>query len=90
MGMTTPWMDLVASLVPNSEAKIIPHARHFAMIEAAPAVIDQIQAFATHIGILSGGSGSLRLALCYHRFGRDPDIRRSAGEIRLQRWSVRP
>jgi pimeloyl-ACP methyl ester carboxylesterase len=47
-GMTTPWMDLVASLVPNSEAKIIPHAGHFAMIEAAPAVSDQIQAFATH------------------------------------------
>jgi pimeloyl-ACP methyl ester carboxylesterase len=58
-GMTTPWMDLVASLVPNSEAKIIPHAGHFAMIEAAPAVSDQIQAFATHIGILSGG-----LAVC--------------------------
>ena len=30
------------------------HAGHFAMIEAAPAVSDQTQAFATHIGILNG------------------------------------
>jgi pimeloyl-ACP methyl ester carboxylesterase len=34
-GMTAPWMDLVASLVQKSEAKIIPGAGHFAMIEAA-------------------------------------------------------
>jgi pimeloyl-ACP methyl ester carboxylesterase len=48
-GMTTPWMDLVASLVQKSEAKIIPGAGHFAMIEAAPAVNDEIQTFATHL-----------------------------------------
>ena len=48
-GMTTPWMDLVASLVQNSEAKIIPGAGHFAMIEAAPAVNDEIWAFAAHL-----------------------------------------
>ena len=48
-GMTTPWMDLVASLVQNSEAKIIPGAGHFAMIEAAPAVNDEIRAFAAHL-----------------------------------------
>jgi pimeloyl-ACP methyl ester carboxylesterase len=47
--MTTPWMDLVASLVQKSEAKIIPGAGHFAMIEAAPAVNDEIQTFATHL-----------------------------------------
>jgi pimeloyl-ACP methyl ester carboxylesterase len=48
-GMTTPWMDLVASLVQKSEAKIIPGAGHFAMIEAAPAVNHEIQTFATHL-----------------------------------------
>jgi|SRR5262245_10292233 len=48
-GMTTPWMDLVASLVQKSEAKIIPGAGHFTMIEAAPAVNDEIQTFATHL-----------------------------------------
>jgi hypothetical protein len=32
-------MDLVASLVPNSEAKIIPHAGHFAMIERRPPLV---------------------------------------------------
>ena len=48
-GMTTPWMDLVASSVPKSEAKIIPGAGHFAMIEARPAVNDAIQTFATKL-----------------------------------------
>jgi pimeloyl-ACP methyl ester carboxylesterase len=48
-GMTTPWMDLVASLVQKSQAKIIPGAGHFAMIEAAPAVNEEIQTFATHL-----------------------------------------
>jgi len=48
-GMTTPWMDLVASLVQKSEARIIPGAGHFAMIEAAPAVNHEIQTFATHL-----------------------------------------
>jgi pimeloyl-ACP methyl ester carboxylesterase len=48
-GMTTPWMDLVASSVPKSEAKIISGAGHFAMIEAGPAVNDAIQTFATKL-----------------------------------------
>jgi pimeloyl-ACP methyl ester carboxylesterase len=48
-GMTTPWMDLVASSVQKSEAKIIPGAGHFAMIEAAPAVNDAIHTFATKL-----------------------------------------
>jgi pimeloyl-ACP methyl ester carboxylesterase len=48
-GMTTPWMDLVASLVQKSEAKIIPGAGHFPMIEAAPAVNHEIRTFATHL-----------------------------------------
>jgi pimeloyl-ACP methyl ester carboxylesterase len=48
-GMTTPWMDLVASSVQKAEAKIIPGAGHFAMIEAAPAVNDAIHTFATKL-----------------------------------------
>ena len=48
-GMTTPWMDLVASLVQKSEAKIIPGAGHFAMIEAASAVNHEILTFATQL-----------------------------------------
>jgi pimeloyl-ACP methyl ester carboxylesterase len=48
-GMTTPWMDLVGSSVQKSEAKIIPGAGHFAMIEAAPAVNDAIHTFATKL-----------------------------------------
>ena len=47
--MSTRWMDLVAGLVPKSEAKIIPGAGHFAMIEAAPAVNDEIQTFAKRL-----------------------------------------
>jgi pimeloyl-ACP methyl ester carboxylesterase len=46
-GMTTPWMDAVASLVPKSQAKIISGPGHFTMIEAAPAVTDEVQKFAT-------------------------------------------
>jgi pimeloyl-ACP methyl ester carboxylesterase len=45
-GMTTPWMDAVASLVPKSQAKVISGPGHFAMIEAAQAVTDEIQKFA--------------------------------------------
>jgi pimeloyl-ACP methyl ester carboxylesterase len=48
-GVITPWMDLVASLAQKSEAKIIPGAGHFAMIEVAPAVNHEIQTFATHL-----------------------------------------
>jgi pimeloyl-ACP methyl ester carboxylesterase len=49
VGMTTPWMDAVASLVPKSQAKIIPNAGHFSMIEAAQAVNNAIWEFATHL-----------------------------------------
>jgi pimeloyl-ACP methyl ester carboxylesterase len=45
-GMTTPWMDAVASLVPRSQAKVVSGPGHFAMIEAAQAVTDEIQKFA--------------------------------------------
>ena len=42
-GMTTPWMDAVASLVQNSQARVIPNAGHMTMIEAAQAVNDAIR-----------------------------------------------
>lgn len=45
-GMTTPWMDMVAALIPQSEMKIIPGVGHFSMIEAAPAVNAEIAKFA--------------------------------------------
>ena len=48
-GMTTPWMEAVASSVPACEAKIIPGAGHFAMIEAAQAVNDAIEEFAARL-----------------------------------------
>jgi pimeloyl-ACP methyl ester carboxylesterase len=41
-GMTTPFMDAVAASVPKSEAKIVTGAGHFAMIEAAASVNDEI------------------------------------------------
>jgi len=43
---TTPWMEAVASLIPKTQTRIIPGAGHFAMIEAAQAVNDEIRAFA--------------------------------------------
>jgi pimeloyl-ACP methyl ester carboxylesterase len=49
LGMTTPWMNAVASLVQNSYARVIPNAGHMTMIEAAQAVNDAIQEFAAHI-----------------------------------------
>ena len=48
-GMTTPWMDAVASLVQNSQARVIPNAGHMTMIEAAQAVNNAIQEFAAHV-----------------------------------------
>ena len=48
-GMTTPWMDAVASSVPTSEAKIIYGVGHFAMIEGAQAVNDAIEKFAARL-----------------------------------------
>ena len=46
-GMTTPWMDAIASLAAKSQAKIITCAGHFTMIEAAQAVTQDIRTFAT-------------------------------------------
>lgn len=48
-GMTTPWTDVVAALVPNVEIKIIPDVGHFSMIEAAPAINAEIATFATRM-----------------------------------------
>ena len=48
-GMTTPWMDAVASLVQKSQARVIPNAGHLTMIEAAQAVNNAIQEFAGHV-----------------------------------------
>src|SRR3954467_8489799 len=46
LGMTTPWMDAVGSLVQKSGARVIPNAGHMTMIEAAQAVNEAIQEFA--------------------------------------------
>jgi pimeloyl-ACP methyl ester carboxylesterase len=46
---TTPWMQAVKSLIPKSEARIIPGAGHFTMIEAAQTVNDEIRAFAARV-----------------------------------------
>ena len=45
-GMTTPWMDAIASLVQKSQARVIPNAGHMTMIEAAQPVNTAIQEFA--------------------------------------------
>jgi pimeloyl-ACP methyl ester carboxylesterase len=46
LGMTTPWMDAVGSLLPKSHARVIPNAGHMTMIDAAQAVNEAIQEFA--------------------------------------------
>jgi pimeloyl-ACP methyl ester carboxylesterase len=48
-GTTTPFMDAVASSVAKSEARIVTGAGHFAMIEAAPSVTDEIGKFAARV-----------------------------------------
>jgi pimeloyl-ACP methyl ester carboxylesterase len=50
LGMTTPWMDAVASSVPASEAKIIHDVGHFAMIEGARPVNEAIETFVCSLG----------------------------------------
>jgi pimeloyl-ACP methyl ester carboxylesterase len=45
-GMTTPWMDAIAGSVAKSEAKVVPASGHFAMIEGAQTVNDEIAKFA--------------------------------------------
>ena len=55
-GMTTPWTDVVAALVPDAEIKVIPGVGHFSMIEAASAVNAEIAKFATRF---SRGASSL-------------------------------
>lgn len=48
-GMTTPWLDAIAASVPKSQVKVIPNAGHFAMIDAARIVSDEIGKFAAAI-----------------------------------------
>jgi pimeloyl-ACP methyl ester carboxylesterase len=48
-GMTTPWMDAIASSLAKPEAKIVPDAGHFAMIEGAQIVNEEIGKFATRL-----------------------------------------
>jgi pimeloyl-ACP methyl ester carboxylesterase len=48
-GMTTPWMDAIASSVAKSEAKIVPRSGHFAMIEAAQTINEEIDKFAARL-----------------------------------------
>ena len=48
-GMTTPWMDSVAVSVPKSQAKVVPNAGHFTMIDAAQMVSEEIGKFAAAV-----------------------------------------
>jgi pimeloyl-ACP methyl ester carboxylesterase len=48
-GMTTPWMDAIASSVAKSEANIVPNAGHFAMIEGAQFINEEIGKFAARL-----------------------------------------
>jgi pimeloyl-ACP methyl ester carboxylesterase len=41
----------VAASVPNSEAKIVTGSGHFAMIEAAPSVNEEIGKFAARLAV---------------------------------------
>src|SRR5262249_54767676 len=50
-GTPTPFMDAIAASVPPSEAKIGTGPGHFAMIEAAPAVTDEIGKFAARLAV---------------------------------------
>jgi len=45
-GMTTPWMDAIAASVPKSQAKVVPNAGHFTMIDAPQMVSEEIGKFA--------------------------------------------
>jgi pimeloyl-ACP methyl ester carboxylesterase len=45
-GKTTPWMDAIAVSVPKSQAKVVPNAGHFTMIDAAQRVSEEIGKFA--------------------------------------------
>ena len=44
-GMTTPWMDAIAASLPKSQAKVVPNAGHFTMIDAAQRVSEEIDKF---------------------------------------------
>ncbi|MEY4156481.1 MAG: hypothetical protein RJB64_1202 [Pseudomonadota bacterium] len=48
-GMQTPFMQLVADLLPNSESKVIPGCGHFVMNEAPEAINTELLSFATRI-----------------------------------------
>jgi hypothetical protein len=63
LGMTTPWMDAVASLVQKSHASVIPNTGHMTMIEAAQAVNEAIQGFAVQTPSSSKAAAKLERAL---------------------------
>ena len=48
-GTTTPWMDAIAASVPKSQAKVVPNAGHFTMIDAAQMVSEEIGKFAAAV-----------------------------------------
>lgn len=50
-GMTTPWMDLIAASVPDSQVKVVLNAGHFTQIEAAQTVNKEIGKFAATLAV---------------------------------------
>jgi pimeloyl-ACP methyl ester carboxylesterase len=48
-GMTTQWMDAVTENVLKSQAKVVPNAGHFTMIDAAQMVSEEIGKFAAAV-----------------------------------------
>lgn len=48
-GLTTPWMDEIAARVPKSQAKVVPNAGHFTMIDAPQVVSEEIGKFAAAV-----------------------------------------
>jgi pimeloyl-ACP methyl ester carboxylesterase len=59
-GMRTPWMELVARLVPQAEFRIVPGVGHFLMMEAGEVVSDHIGTFASRVSL----SGSATRRAC--------------------------
>lgn len=48
-GMQTPFMQVVAELIPNSERKVIPGCGHFVMNEAPEVINNELRAFAARV-----------------------------------------
>ena len=48
-GITTPFMDLVAKLVPSAEIKIVTDAGHFTMLDAPDVVTREIRKLALQV-----------------------------------------